>query len=41
VKTVNPSACAAVNRKVCKSAIALYSSVVKRMCVTEVPITSI
>jgi hypothetical protein len=30
VKTGNPSACAMVNWKVCKSAIALYLSVIKR-----------
>jgi hypothetical protein len=30
VKTANPSACATVNWKVCKSAIALYLSVIKR-----------
>jgi hypothetical protein len=32
VKTENPSACATVNRKVCKSTIALYLSVIKRTC---------
>jgi hypothetical protein len=32
VKTENPSACATVNRKLCKSAIALYLSVIKRPC---------
>jgi hypothetical protein len=31
VKTGNPSACATVNRKVCKSAIALYLNVIKRI----------
>jgi hypothetical protein len=39
VKTGNPSACAAVNWKVYKSAIALFClnlSVIKRECVTEV-----
>jgi hypothetical protein len=30
VKTGNPSACAAVNWKVCRSAIAVYLSVIKR-----------
>jgi hypothetical protein len=30
VKTDSPSACATVNWKVCKSAIALYLSVIKR-----------
>jgi hypothetical protein len=30
VKTENPSACATVNWKVCKSAIALYLSVIKK-----------
>jgi hypothetical protein len=32
VKTDNRSACATVNWKVCKSAIALYLSVIKRTC---------
>jgi hypothetical protein len=32
VKTENPSACVTVNWKVCKSAIALYLSVIKRTC---------
>jgi hypothetical protein len=32
VKTENPSACATLNWKVCKSAIALYLSVIKRTC---------
>jgi hypothetical protein len=32
VKTDNPSACATVNWKLCKSAIALYLSVIKRTC---------
>jgi hypothetical protein len=32
VKTGNPSACATVNCEVCKSAIALYLSVIKRTC---------
>jgi hypothetical protein len=32
VKTDNPNACATVNWKVCKSAIALYVIVVKRTC---------
>jgi hypothetical protein len=32
VKTENPSACAAVNWKLCKSAIALYLNVIKRTC---------
>jgi hypothetical protein len=32
LKTENPSACATVNWKVCKSAIALYLSVIKRTC---------
>jgi hypothetical protein len=32
VKTENPSACATVNLKVCKSAIALYLNVIKRDC---------
>jgi hypothetical protein len=32
VKTENPSACATGNCKVCKSAIALYLSVIKRTC---------
>jgi hypothetical protein len=44
VKTGNPSACATVNWKVCKSAIALYClyfSVIKRECVTEVLINPI
>jgi hypothetical protein len=38
VETENPSACAMVNWKVCKSAIALYClhlSLIKRECVTE------
>jgi hypothetical protein len=30
VKTENPSACATVDWKLCKSAIALYLSVIKR-----------
>jgi hypothetical protein len=32
VKTDNPSACAMVNWKLCKSAIALYLSAIKRPC---------
>jgi hypothetical protein len=32
VKMENPSACAAVNWKVCKSAIALYLIVIGRTC---------
>jgi hypothetical protein len=32
VEIENPSACATVNWKVCKSAIALYLSVIKRTC---------
>jgi hypothetical protein len=32
VKTENPSASATVNWKMCKSAIALYLSVIKRTC---------
>jgi hypothetical protein len=32
VKTENPSACATVNWKVCKSATALYLSVTERIC---------
>jgi hypothetical protein len=32
VKTENPSACATVSCKLCKSAIALYLSVIKRTC---------
>jgi hypothetical protein len=32
VKTGNPSACATVNLKVCKSAIALYLCMSKRTC---------
>jgi hypothetical protein len=32
VKTENPSECAAVDSKVCKSAIALYLSVIKGTC---------
>jgi hypothetical protein len=32
VKTDNLSACATVNWKVCKSAIVLYLSVIKRTC---------
>jgi hypothetical protein len=32
VKTGNSSACATVNWKVCKSAIALYLSVIKGTC---------
>jgi hypothetical protein len=32
VKTDSPSVCAAVNWKLCKSATALYLSVVKRTC---------
>jgi hypothetical protein len=32
VKTENPSACATVNCKLCKSAIALYLSVIKSTC---------
>jgi hypothetical protein len=39
VETENPSACATVNLKVCKSAITpycLYLTVIKRECVTEV-----
>jgi hypothetical protein len=44
VETGNPSACAVVNWKVCKSAIALYClylSVIKRECVTNVLISPI
>jgi hypothetical protein len=44
VKAGNPSACAEVNWKLCKSAIALYClylSVIKRECVTEVLINPI
>jgi hypothetical protein len=39
IESENPSACATVNWKVCKSAIALYClylNVIKRECVTEV-----
>jgi hypothetical protein len=32
VETENPSMCAMVNFKVCKSVIALYLSVIKRNC---------
>jgi hypothetical protein len=32
VKTENPSACATVNWELCKSAIALYLSVIKSAC---------
>jgi hypothetical protein len=32
VETENPSACVTVDWKVCKSAIALYLSVIKRTC---------
>jgi hypothetical protein len=32
MKTENPSACVTVNYKLCKSAIALYLSVIKRTC---------
>jgi hypothetical protein len=32
MKTGNPTACATVNCKVCKSAAALYLSVIKRTC---------
>jgi hypothetical protein len=32
VETENPSACVTVNYKVCKSAIALYLTVIKRTC---------
>jgi hypothetical protein len=32
VETGNPSACATVNWKLCKSVIALYLSVIKRTC---------
>jgi hypothetical protein len=32
VKTGNPSACATMNWKVCKSAIALYLSVINKTC---------
>jgi hypothetical protein len=32
VKTGNPSACATVNLKVCKLAIALYLNVIKGTC---------
>jgi hypothetical protein len=35
VETENPSACATVGYKVCKSATATYLSVIKRGCVTE------
>jgi hypothetical protein len=44
VKMENPSACAALKWKVCKSAIALYClylSVIKRECVTKVLINPI
>jgi hypothetical protein len=44
VKTENPSACAAVKWKVCKSAISLYClylCVIKRNCVTEILINPI
>jgi hypothetical protein len=44
METENPSACAMVNWKVCKSAIVLYCpylSVIKRESVTEVPINRI
>jgi hypothetical protein len=34
VETENPSACAAVDWKLCKSAAALYLSVIKRTCNT-------
>jgi hypothetical protein len=32
METENPSACATVKRKVCKSAIELYLNVIKRDC---------
>jgi hypothetical protein len=32
VETGNPSACATLNWKICKSAIALYLSVIQRTC---------
>jgi hypothetical protein len=32
VETENPSACGAVNWKVCKSGIVLYLSVIERTC---------
>jgi hypothetical protein len=32
VKAENPSACVMVNCKLCKSAIALYLSLIKRTC---------
>jgi hypothetical protein len=32
VRTENPRACATVNWKVCRSAIAMYLSVIKRTC---------
>jgi hypothetical protein len=32
LKTEDPSACATVNWKLCKTAIALYLSVIKRTC---------
>jgi hypothetical protein len=32
VKTENPSACATVNWKLCKSVIELYLSIIKRTC---------
>jgi hypothetical protein len=44
VETENPSACATVGCKACKSAIALYClylSVIKRECVTEMLINPI
>jgi hypothetical protein len=44
VKTENPSACATVNWKMCKSTIPLYSlylRVIKRECVTNVLINPI
>jgi hypothetical protein len=44
VETENPSACATVNWKVCKSAIALYHlylNVIKGECVTKVLINPI
>jgi hypothetical protein len=41
VKAENPSACATVKCKLCKSAIALYLSVIKREVITKVLINPI
>jgi hypothetical protein len=41
VETKNPSACATVDWEVCKSAIGMYLSVIKRESVTEVLINQI